>query len=407
MGDTTGIGSLLRSLRGDLQDVTDDKLAQVVAVLDGLANRGDADALIAPLRPRLARLRLPRPLNFRRVLFNPFDPLIVSTPHSIDCSPALPRSVLRPLANLVREKHPAMVRAFDARIIKPPADAYAQREPVGKTIWATAGDILLAADRPADWQHSSGLRNADFDPICKSVGTILILAAKLHDMAAANLMGFPPDTSSIEGLLSMLNTADTRTVSMLIVLLNASMPNAAAVRALNQTLGHTDCPPTLRLAADQAQGFILGALEKRPSLSSNLIRATIDIENAADTLDAQAARLRGRPAEQDRLTATRLRLDRECRAQFGNFMTKHVFEPLDQIANADDTTIDGFERDALALRRFEQAARRIGGAASYDIALRASMEKFRPRRSDSIATRIDRLRLAEILLGSQAAVEIS
>ena len=58
MGDTTGIGSLLRSLRGDLQDVTDDKLAQVVAVLDGLANRGDADALIAPLRPRLARLRL-------------------------------------------------------------------------------------------------------------------------------------------------------------------------------------------------------------------------------------------------------------------------------------------------------------------------------------------------------------
>ena len=88
-------------------------------------------------------------------------------------------------------------------------------------------------------------------------------------------------------------------------------------------------------------------------------------------------------------------------------MTHHVFVPLDQIADADDTMIDGFERDARALRRFEQAARRIGSAANYDRALRASTEKLRPQLNDSVVTRIDKLRLAEILLGSQAAVELS
>ncbi len=401
-----GIGSVLRSLRGDLQDTADQKLTKVVAMLDGLASRGDADALIAALRPRLARLRLPRPLNFHRILFTPFDPLIVSAADFDPSTPAVPRTVLGPLGNLVRAADPALVRNFDALVAATPADAYSPGTPVGKTIWAAAGAILLSADRPRDWQHISGMRDAEFAPLCKSLGSILGLAAKLHDMVAADMIGVAPDTAAVEQLLTPLNTDDTRTIAMLLALLNATMPNAAAVRTMNQALALQACPPALRLAANQAQDFILGALETALPVSANLAQAPASVERAADTLDAQAARLRGHTAQLARLGAARSRIDNACRAQFDDFMTRHVFAPLAHIANADDATIDIFEHDARALRRFEQAARRIGGAANYDQALRASAEKLRPHRDDSIATKTDKLRLAEILLGSQAAAEL-
>jgi hypothetical protein len=51
-----------------LADADDDELTRVVAMIDKLAERGAADAVLSPLRPRLARVRPARPTHLTRLL---------------------------------------------------------------------------------------------------------------------------------------------------------------------------------------------------------------------------------------------------------------------------------------------------------------------------------------------------
>ena len=56
---------------------TYEQIRRIVAMVDGLADRGGLDALLAPLRPRLAVLHPARKPSLRRLLFVPIEPLIV------------------------------------------------------------------------------------------------------------------------------------------------------------------------------------------------------------------------------------------------------------------------------------------------------------------------------------------
>ena len=88
-------GTELRRLGGELVSAQDDKITRVVAMLDKLPHRGAADALLVPLRPRLARLRPVRPLTFERLLFTPLDSLILQPADWKRDAPGIPRSALR------------------------------------------------------------------------------------------------------------------------------------------------------------------------------------------------------------------------------------------------------------------------------------------------------------------------
>ena len=61
--DKSGRLGEIRSLNRHLVSAQDVKILKVVAMVDALPARGDADSLIAPLRPRLAQLRPRRPLS--------------------------------------------------------------------------------------------------------------------------------------------------------------------------------------------------------------------------------------------------------------------------------------------------------------------------------------------------------
>jgi hypothetical protein len=54
------------TIQTSLAHAADAQIARVVAMVDAMPERGSADALIAPLRPRLAALRPTRPLSFTR-----------------------------------------------------------------------------------------------------------------------------------------------------------------------------------------------------------------------------------------------------------------------------------------------------------------------------------------------------
>src|SRR3954447_4825225 len=59
----------VRALIRGLADAGDAQLVRTVALLDSMPNRGAADALLDPVRKRLAGLHPRRPLNFCRLLF--------------------------------------------------------------------------------------------------------------------------------------------------------------------------------------------------------------------------------------------------------------------------------------------------------------------------------------------------
>jgi hypothetical protein len=399
----TGMGAALRGMRGDLHAAADQQLTKVVAMLDGLTNRGEADALIAVLRPRLARLRPPRPLNFHRIMFIPFDPLIVAGTDWSRDAPGVPRTILRPLGDMVRRSSPDQIAVIDRLLAEPEHDNLATTLRVGKILWPLATETLLSAVVPRDWQATTGLRDADFQPLCHSIGSILRHVPALVDIVVADTAGVPLLPDDIAQFMARFADADPRTTAMLLAILNLRLPHVAEIRDLNQTLCNEMGAPRLRLAANQAHEFILHKLETAPPPSANLAQAEAEVTRLAAVIDTQSHRFRDRPVQLARIEAARTRLDAFCRNRFVDLLAEQVLAPIDRIAGADDSTIDGFEQDARALRRFDLVARKLGGGPSYDLALRASAEKLRPRADDSATTRIDKLRLAEILLGSAAA----
>jgi hypothetical protein len=70
---------------------------------------------------------------------------------------------------------------------------------------------------------------------------------------------------------------------------------------------------------------------------------------------------------------------------------------------ASDQEIAALEGAARALRRYEAEGRKLGGGAHYDRALEQAGRQLAPTGRDSRASRMDRVRLVEILQGSEAA----
>ena len=65
--------SHVSAVGGRLAEASDSRLLEAVAFLDRLSERGAADRLLDPVRPRLATLRPPRPATLERVLVLPFE----------------------------------------------------------------------------------------------------------------------------------------------------------------------------------------------------------------------------------------------------------------------------------------------------------------------------------------------
>ncbi|MGA9014799.1 MAG: hypothetical protein WB509_20100, partial [Acetobacteraceae bacterium] len=103
-GPSTSLtGPNLRTLHRDLAAAQDDQIHRVLTIIDALAERGDADKLIAPLRGRIAELRPRRKLSLARLLFTPLQPLIVEAASWSLAAPSIPRTAILPLAGQVRD----------------------------------------------------------------------------------------------------------------------------------------------------------------------------------------------------------------------------------------------------------------------------------------------------------------
>lgn len=99
----------IRALHRHLVSAQDTQILKVVAMVDALPQRGQADSLIAPLRSRLAQLRPSRPLGAMRLLFVPLDPVLTQPAQWRRGNLSIPRSVIPCLYRQFAARDPALV----------------------------------------------------------------------------------------------------------------------------------------------------------------------------------------------------------------------------------------------------------------------------------------------------------
>lgn len=384
-----------RALARALAEAPERRIAKAVALVDQLPERGAADALIAPLRGRLAELGIGRRINFGRLLFLPLDPVIVEAKSWRPGTAAIPRSGLPVLIAAARAALGAEADAIAAALRdSPEASAMA----LGPRLWSLAGPPLraLAATPPAGWSET-GLPADALGPIARGVGAVLAAWPALCPLAAR------------EG--------PSRTLADALRTAAADGPEAWALVVTVAIARGADPVPVATLAADLAGN---GGPALHQALGQALDAATAALEREARAPPAQAAgtvRRAGRllgamidragPSQRAALIAFAGRLDTSCRARVAAECTSTVLAPLDQLDEGSiDAALPALERAARGLRDLEHEARRLGGASTYDALFRDAAARVRDLPAAHPLTRMDRVRMVEILDGPEAALRL-
>jgi hypothetical protein len=383
----------------------DAALGRVVALLDGLKNRGAADELLARARHRLHGLRPPRPLAFTRLLFVPLDGVVVPASKWRRGEGQVPRSALPALAAIVHAALGAEGESLAAECagrIMADADAV---ERVGRRLWPAAARVLPAAAPPA-WE-AAGLLAADYREIaalCRPVWTAgpalqAALAATGRDLsrerAAAALAALAPAGPECfaAGLATLMEAAP--------------LPGQVA-----QVAAGLD--PRLRaIAVRQAEA----ALDRRGpefDLLEPLAAAGAALSLAVRLDDLEACGLLDLAARR-RLHALRRGAEEACWDGFFASVERQVLAPLAALTDAPevaDETVAAIEAEARGLARLESAGRRLGeGGGAYDRARRAIAEALallaaRARHPAAGLRPMDLARVAEILAGTEEAAAL-
>ena len=392
----------VRAVRRELVGAESRKIAQVVAMVDALPSRGQADALIAPLRPRLAQMHLPRPLNLPRLLFTPLDPVLMPATEWRRGTPGMPRTVLAPLAAIVRQAMGAEAAALDARLARRTVSETQILLAEGRRLWPGAARVLGAATMPEGWVAQTGLAPADFPPITKIAQTVLAAAVPLQE-AASGAASRGTEEQVLAAALCTPDATDAATATLIAVIL-ARLPGAEARLDSIEQGAATALRGGIGRARAQGVAFVLDRLESAPSLAGSLLQAADGVERDAMLLHELTERARSNPALRSRVQEVRRTMDASCRERFQAALDKDLVAPEagGPAAGSADDAVAALERAASALHRFGHAAGRIGSAEFYDRAIRAAVARVAGAQSASLSP-ADRARMVELLLGSEAA----
>ncbi len=396
----------LRDVQQSLTSARAEQITRVVAMVDALRDRSTADALIAPLRPRLMQLRPGRPLRFARLLFLPLDPLIVPPPRWRPSEPLVPRSALTPLSDAVRLSAGSVVGEVDALIKDRAQSDESVIAAAGERLWPEAARALMTSPPPHSWAES-GLPPELFAPLARAVGGALQHAVPLRLLAAEARQGLPIRAETLDGILDGARVSGVDAWSMTLALLLGCLPDAARLLLRLDELA-TRPGAVARQRLDTVLSSALDVLEAPAvagPLTVDLAEAGIAIRRAGALLDA-LDRPSTSPALRQRLASVRQAVDARGLAQFEQAVAERLLAPLQGTQpDLDPIDIRSIESMARDLRQLEQAGRRVGGSGPhYDRSLRHAAELLKGAPSRPELTAIDKIRIVEILLGPEAAL---
>ena len=399
----------LRDLRHEMSGTDDDKLRRIVALMDRHPMPDAAQAILDPLRPRLALLRPPRPLRFARLLFLPLDPVIVPAREWRPGDATVPRGVLIPIAQTIRAALGQEATDIEGLI----AGRDTKDEPAiakaGTWLWARAATVLATASAAADWD-ATGLPPTVFPPLARAIASVLQRAIAMRDIVRNGAIGtLAPNDNSIRAILAGLAAESPEGFGMVVAILLTRLPHAAPQlqRLIASNRGTADSA-LLRQAMDRGLDGILSQMEDTQGFGCEILDAPLreagqEVQRVADLLrdiDSEPDAARHRP----RLKSIRLKLDRACRTRFGNGLTDGFVNPL--VAAGEPLTAahqSGIETRARELRTLETAARKVGGAKIYDALLDRAAAVAASAAASGVLTPVRHMRLVEILAGPEAA----
>lgn len=400
---TDGSGRLaeIRSLNRHLVSAEDAKILKVVAMVDALPQRGQADALIAPLRMRLAQLRPRRPLSGVRLLFVPLDPVLVPAPRWRRGAMTVPRTVIQPLVRQLERLEPGLVERANQEVLGSSTVDHAVLARVGMPLWARASALLAGTAPPPEWADATGLGAEDH----RALRDIVVLVLRHAPAIARQVMQREPDSKVIGTILTEA-AAMPEAMGALVTVLMHWVPGAAG-QVLSATTAR-DAPTGVagRVATERAVEQVLERIDAEQEVVQDGMAGLPDLRRTVELLLELEANSIDRPARMARIGATRGKLEGAARLRFQKMVDDVAAGPLAQGLPQEPDAIAALETAARDIRRFETVARRISGSDHYDRQLRGLMDNLAPRTTDDNEARVERLRVAEILLGSERALQM-
>jgi hypothetical protein len=393
----------VRSL-GQAAAVADDRaVTRIVTFLDALAERGDLDRILDPVRPRLRGLGTPRRLRMARLLFLPLDGAVVPAADWSRGAARVPRSALRALTDAVEEALGAAGRAISAE-----ADTLTTRDAeaigrLGGVLWPAAAEAL--PQRPPSGWDRSGLAAADYAPIaalCRPVWAAGPAIWAALDVAAQG----PPDAEARAALAAVLPAGpEALEIALATLLLRAATPG----RLIQLAAGlHRQARKVAQRALDTAleaplPGFAILAPRQAAEAAEGLADWLDDLD-ACPLLSGDRKR---------RLVACRQMAEAEFRASYASTAERHMLRPAQRLAAAEvvqDAEVVAMEAAARQVRALDAAGRRLGGPARYDATLRRMTEAIAALAPAAGAAtglrRMDIARTIEILAGPDAGAAL-
>ena len=390
------VGRMQASLARD----RDEQIARIVAVVDAMPNRGEADALVAPLRQRLAQLRPSRQFGFTRLLFTPLDPVIVPGTRRRRGQLGVPRAALAPIGAALRASLPDLAERIDGEAKALPTGDRAALGQLGAALWPAAAAELARLTPPDDWSEASGLAYAEFAEFAAIIAAVLAEAPAIEGLAAAGRL---PTDEAIRAVLARSEKRGSIAAATVMAVLLARLPMPGQVLALAADPASPDAIRSAQDAMDHCLTRLQAAVAAGSADDRGLTEAAQDAGRVAAMLaglEGQATMDRRRRLEQIRHEANAL-----CLGRFGRAATATMAQMgAVLLTGSDDGAVGALETAARDLRRLETAGRRLGGGEQYDAILNAISATVRAEgRTLDLA---DRVRLVEILCGPDAALAL-
>lgn len=397
-----------RAIRRSLEEARDEKLLRVVATIDTMDERGCADALLDPLRSRLAMLRPPRPLRFERLLFFPLEPVIVAGPSWRPDSPNIPRHALPPLTGTVRNGLGDSAAEFDTLIAGHTSHDNATVACIGNKLWIRAAEVLADTPLPTGWADA-GLRPALYKPLAQAISTAWRWHTRLQAIGhRARNAG--SSQAAIATLLAGLGREPSLTQAMMMALLLARLPQAASlIHNIIGGFGDGAEQAGLRNAVGRAVEGLTTQLEsglETKIAATSLADSGQEVRRLVSLLD-ELYRRASMPERRTGVAELCRRLDAVCRTRFRVGLQDELLVPLQaQVNSVDGATQTQFEQAARNLRELETHARRLSGAGFYDGLLDAAAKTVQRAAAQGTLTLPRQVRLVEILSGTDAAMAV-
>jgi len=411
------------ALAGLFAETSDKKLLATVALIDRLPRRGSIDDLLAPVRPRLKRLKPPRPMTLRRLLTVPLEELLVP---AVDWRPGslrLSRDLLAVIHGMVLDKLPAELRqATEQAVAGRAMDETAFLQRTGASLWPEAAKALQAALEAAPDKGDGKGRNRRQQ--LEIAAGLLAIGEPLGRVFAAlpikPVRYLAEDQYPLIGqLMKELERMGGRALALGSEALGQRLGDSATLLQVLQKTGDASAS-RLAVATDAARR-VVGELD---ASADQLRRAgrqpaaalAADVVRLVDTIGALEAAPTDLPIDRGNLKQVRLKAAKAIEGHLQNVVNGEVLDGFRTLCGttASDAAVAAVESAARAARQLGAAGRQLGLKGQVDLVVKAAFADYRKALTQPAAGPdasgeeqvMDQLRIVEIVFGADAAAEL-